>query len=316
MPAVITPEVEVMPTRHIDLQDHRLRYLHLSHDKGSMRAAAEALGVATSSVSRQIARLEEELGIELVRPGTHRISLTAAGEAAVDYYIERIRQHALLVDRLDELRSRQQASTVIAIGEGLLGARAINSLQGFLHAHNAHKAEIISAPSLEVQRMVMNDEAHLGVVFAPNASARLTRLFSLAQPLRMIVHRDSRMAERSTVSLAEVARESLVLPGANFRVRELADAACKDQPFAIVPTLTSNSLAVILDFVRSGLGATLLAELPIIDELKNGTFKALAIDCEAMNATDIQIVTRRGRTLDGMSRELATEMAKAVRMAL
>ncbi|MNF10361.1 hypothetical protein OGV25_15555 [Pseudomonas sp. P1B16] len=60
----------------------------------------------------------------------------------------------------------------------------------------------------------------------------------------------------------------------------------------------------------------MLAELPIIDELKSGTFKALAIDCEAMNATDIQIVTRRGRTLDGMSRELATEMAKAVRMAL
>lgn len=109
-----------MPTRPIDMQDHRLRYLHLSHDKGSMRAAAEALGVATSSVSRQIARLEEELDIELVRPGTHRISLTAAGEAAVDYYVERLRQHSALIDRLDELRQRQQASTVIAIGEGLL----------------------------------------------------------------------------------------------------------------------------------------------------------------------------------------------------
>lgn len=304
-----------MPTRHIDLQDHRLRNLHLSHDKGSMRAAAEALGVATSSVSRQIARLEQELGIELVRPGTHRISLTTAGEAAVDYYIERIRQHAQLVSRLDELRDQQQASTVIAIGEGLLGARAINSLQGFLQAHGAHKAEIISAPSLEVQRMVMADQAHLGVVFAPSPTARLTRLFSLAQPLRMIVHRDSRLAKRTTVTLEEVARESLVLPGANFRVRELVDAACKGHGFNIVPTLTSNSLAVILDFVRSGLGATLLAELPIIDELKYGTFKALAIDCQAMNATDIQIVTRRGRTLDGMSRALATEMAKAVRMA-
>ncbi|WP_223279206.1 LysR family transcriptional regulator [Pseudomonas putida] len=298
-----------------DLQDHRLRYLYLSHDKGSMRAAAEALGVATSSVSRQIARLEQELDIELVRPGTHRISLTAAGEAAVAYYIERLHQHSALIERLDELRQRQQASTVIAIGEGLLGARAIASLQGFLHAHGAHKAEIISAPSLEVQRMVLADEAHLGVVFSPSATARLTRLFSLVQPLRMIVHRDSRMAQRSTVSLAEVASESLVLPGVNFRVRELADAACKDQPFAIVPTLTSNSLAVILDYVRSGLGATLLAELPIIDEIRSGTFKALAIDCEAMNITDIQIVTRRGRTLDSLSRELATEMAKAMRVA-
>lgn len=305
-----------MPTRPIELQDHRLRYLHLSHDKGSMRAAAEALGVATSSVSRQIARLEAELGIELVRPDTHRISLTHAGEAAVDYYVERQRQHSQLLSRLDALRQQQQASTVIAIGEGLLGARAINALQGFLQAHGAHKAEIISAPSLEVQRLVMSDQAHLGVVFAPSPTACLSRLFSLAQPLRLIVHRDSRLAVRSRVSLADIARESLVLPGANFRVRELVDDACQAQGVAIVPTLTSNSLAVILDFVRSGLGATLLAELPIIDELKGGTFKALAVDCAQMNATDIQVVTRRGRTLDDLSRALATEMAKAMRKVL
>ncbi|MFJ4396875.1 LysR family transcriptional regulator [Pseudomonas sp. NPDC089396] len=305
-----------MPVRPIDLQDHRLRYLHLSHDKGSMRAAAEALGVATSSVSRQIARLEAELGIELVRPGTHRISLTTAGEAAVDYYVERLRQHTRLISRLDELRTQQQASTVIAIGEGLLGARVINGLQGFLQAHGAHKTEIISAPSQEVQRRVMADQAHLGVVFAPSQTACLSRLFSLAQPLRLIVHRDSRLAERSLVSLQDIARESLVLPGANFRVRELLDAACKAQGLNIEPTLTSNSLAVILDFVRSGLGATLLAELPLIDEIKGGTFKALAIDCAQMNATDIQIVTRRGRTLDDVSRALATEMAKAMRRVL
>ncbi|MDZ3991430.1 LysR family transcriptional regulator [Pseudomonas sp. Teo4] len=302
--------------RQIDLQDHRLRYLYLSNEKGSMRAAAEALGVATSSVSRQIARLEEELDIELVRQGTHRISLTAAGEAAVEYYVQRISQHAALVARLDELRSRQAASTVIAIGEGLLGARAIHTLQAWLRAHGEHKAEIISAPSAEVERMVMADEAHLGVVFAPSPNARLTRLFSLAQPLRLIVHRDNRLAGRSKVTLEEVLRESLVLPGANFRVRELIDAACKDQPHSITPTLTSNSLAVILDFVRSGLGATLLAELPVIEELKGGTLKAIAVDCEAMQATDVQIVTRRGRVLDELSRELATEMAKAMRQAL
>jgi len=307
-----------MPTRAhhpVELQDHRLRYLYLSHEKGSMRAAAEELGIATSSVSRQIAKLEEELDIELVRQGTHRISLTAAGEALVQYYIERLGQQASLIARLDELRARQQASTVIAIGEGLLGARAINALQGFLREHSEHRSEIISAPSLEVQRMVLADEAQLGVVFAPTTQ-RLTRLFSLSQPLRLIVRHDSRLAARTTVGLAEIAKESLVLPGAPFRVRELVDAACRDQPFSITPDLTSNSLTVILDFVRSGLGATLLAELPISEELKNGTFKAIAIDCAEMNATDIQIVSRRGRMLDELSRNLATEIARAMRQAL
>lgn len=299
-----------------DLHDYRLRYLYLCHEKGSMRAAAEALGVAASSVSRQVARMEEELGIELVKKATHKACLTAAGLLLVEYYTQRVSQQAALFDQLAELRARQGASTIIAIGEGLLGVRAINSLQAFLRQHTKHKAEIITAPSFEVQRMVLADEAHLGVVFSPSTVAKLTRLFSVPQPLRLIVHQRSKLASRSQITLEEIANEPLVLPGANFRVRQLVDDACKNQPFQIVPALTANSLTVILDFVRSGLGATLLAELPIIEELKAGTFKAIAISHDEMSGTDIQIVARRGRALDELSRALATEMAKAVRMVV
>ncbi|AIR90684.1 LysR family transcriptional regulator [Pseudomonas cremoricolorata] len=302
--------------RPITLQDHRLHYLHLSHEHGSMRAAAEMLGVATSSVSRQIARLEQELDIALVEQGTHRIRLTAAGQAAVAYYARRLHEHTALLETLDSLRSQQAATTVMAIGEGLLGARAIHSLQAFLREHGAHQAEIISAPSLEVQRMVSADEAHLGVVFSPSATGRLTRLFSLAQPLRLIVHRSHPLAARSMVTLEELAQTSLALPGPRFRVRELVDGACRGRDFEITPSLTSNSLVVLLDYVRSGLGATLLAELPISDELKGGTLRAIAIDCPAMQATDIQIVARRGRVLEALDRALAQEMAKAMRLAL
>ncbi|MFK2914151.1 LysR family transcriptional regulator [Pseudomonas sp. 3HC3] len=302
--------------RQNELQDNRLRYLHLSHARGSMRAAAEELGIATSSVSRQIAKLEEELGIDLVKQGSHRISLTAAGEAAVAYFEERNVRYALFMAQLDELRGEAQTTTVIAVGEGLLGAKGINSLQELMRTHLHHKTEIITAPSSEVQRMVLTDEAHLGVVFSPNQPARLCRLYSLAQPLRMIVHRDSELARRSVVSLEEVARQPLVLPGPKFRVRELLDAACRELDIEVVPSMTSNSLAVILDFVRSGLGVTLLAELPVMDELRSGLFKAVTVDCAQMQATEIQVVTRRGRTLDELTRELAIAIAKTMKKAL
>ncbi|MHC3823581.1 LysR family transcriptional regulator [Pseudomonas sp. S2_B10] len=303
-------------SRQTELQDNRLRYLHLSHAKGSMRAAAEELGIATSSVSRQIAKLEEELGIDLVRQGTHRMSLTAAGEAAVAYYEERNIRYAAFMTHLDKLRGIADATTVIAVGEGLLGAKSINSLQELMRAHHLHKSEIITAPSCEVQRMVIADEAHLGVVFAPDQITRLNRLFSLPQPLRLIVHRDSALAQRSVVTLEEVARQPLVLPGPKFRVRELLDGVCREQSIDVTPSMTSNSLSVILDFVRSGLGATLLTELHVTDEMRNGIFKALTIDCEELNATEIHVVARRGRSLDELSRELAMDIAKTMRRAL
>lgn len=47
----------------------------------SFTAAAQALGLPKSSVSRSVARLEEELGVRLLQRTTRRLSLTEAGSA-------------------------------------------------------------------------------------------------------------------------------------------------------------------------------------------------------------------------------------------
>lgn len=50
-------------------------------EAGSFTAAAEALGVRTSSVSRSVAALEAELGIRLLQRTTRKLALTDAGRA-------------------------------------------------------------------------------------------------------------------------------------------------------------------------------------------------------------------------------------------
>ncbi len=64
-------------------------------EKESFTAAAAALGVPKSSVSRSVARLEEELGVQLLQRTTRKLSLTDAGR---DYF-QRAR---LALDGLDE----------------------------------------------------------------------------------------------------------------------------------------------------------------------------------------------------------------------
>lgn len=56
-------------------------------DAGSFSAAARGLGVPTSSVSRGISRLEEELDVRLLQRSTRRLSPTEAGRA----YYESVR---------------------------------------------------------------------------------------------------------------------------------------------------------------------------------------------------------------------------------
>lgn len=53
-------------------------------ERGSFAAAARARGVGASAVSKQVARLEEELGVRLLHRTTRSLSLTEEGE----YYLE------------------------------------------------------------------------------------------------------------------------------------------------------------------------------------------------------------------------------------
>lgn len=54
-------------------------------ESGQFTAAAERLGVSSSHISRQIARLEERLQTRLLYRSTRRVSLTEAGQTFLQH---------------------------------------------------------------------------------------------------------------------------------------------------------------------------------------------------------------------------------------
>ena len=65
----------------VDIVD--LKYLAASATAGNFGRAAKSLGLSTSTVSRRIGRLEDELGLALFERGHSGICVTAGGKAVV-----------------------------------------------------------------------------------------------------------------------------------------------------------------------------------------------------------------------------------------
>ena len=65
------------------LDVHRLHVLAVVADQGSFSGAAEALFLTQPAVSRQIAALERETGVQLVERRARGVRLTHAGEVAL-----------------------------------------------------------------------------------------------------------------------------------------------------------------------------------------------------------------------------------------
>ena len=107
-------------------------------DSGSFSAAARQLGVAPSSVSRQINELEEDLGARLFARTTRKLSLTEAGQL----YYERVSN---IINEVDEakLALSQLGSPSgilrVTVPSGIGRELVVSAVPGFLDKYPAVK---------------------------------------------------------------------------------------------------------------------------------------------------------------------------------
>ena len=64
-----------------------MKVFHTAVTNGSFSEAGRVLGMAPSSVSRQISALEDHLGVQLLNRSTRQLHLTEAGETYHDRVI-------------------------------------------------------------------------------------------------------------------------------------------------------------------------------------------------------------------------------------
>ncbi len=110
-------------------------------EAGGFTRAAGLLGLPPSSVSRAVAKLEDELGVTLLERTTRKIALTEAGQA----YFERAREALAGLEEANSLAldAAREIHGVVRIALPLdLGGTAAHLLKGFLDAHPRVRIEI------------------------------------------------------------------------------------------------------------------------------------------------------------------------------
>ncbi len=284
-------------TTRVSVSAIRLRYLYEVVAAGSMRAASDKLGVAPSSVSRQVAQLEEELGLPLIEKGRREIALTEAGEMAVRYYRHQISEEEAFLSELEDLRGLRKGTVVLALGEGFVGQPLSAVLHEFTSRYPDMRLKIRLGGTNEVLRLVAEDEAHLGMALETPVDPKIRVWKAVPQPIKAIVSAKHPLGRKKKVTLTDLARYRLALPPRNFRIRQLIAQAEQKEGVFLTPAITSNSLLILKNFAQFEEGVTLLPELASIAETQAGTLRSIPISNEALSQTQVQIVLRVRRQL-------------------
>lgn len=258
----------------------QLRYAATVLTSRSMRQAAQELGITQPSLSQQIQRLEEDLGVVLFVRGATGVSPTSAA-AFLEPHIRAILRA--------ERTMRQAASSISAAHVGNLRIGAVptacrtllpKAVHQFRRDHPNIDFEVTELGSHQVWEGVVNADFDLGLVSRVASDAPLgavTTVDLLPSKVVICVPTDHPLADAQVITPDELVGEPLIVFQRGFLLRRIFDELNADGRLTAIFHTSSNDTARAL--VAAGVGLAVLPEIGIPDiDVASGKYRIVPLD--------------------------------------
>jgi LysR family transcriptional regulator, transcription activator of glutamate synthase operon len=237
----------------------KLALLHAVAEEGNLTRAAATLGLLQPTASRWLAALSAELGTPVVVPDGRGIRLSRVGASLAQAAGRTLSELAAEVRQAADEADPERGSVVLAFLYTLGEQRVPGLLRAFRREHPHVRFTLLEGahaePMLDHVRSGRADLAFTSPLPPPGEFAGFTLE---EQQLMVTVPAEHRLAGRTWVRIAELAREPFVgmKPAAGLRqvTDELAQAA------GFTPTLAfeGEAMDTVRGLVAAGLGVAVL----------------------------------------------------------
>lgn len=280
----------------MDIPHQRLAYFRVTLESGSVRRAAARLDIAPSAVSRQIALLEEALGATLMERHRDGIRPTPVGEMLLEYCERRQSLDESFIASLEAYQRLETGTVSLVVGEGFVGDLITSPLREFTERYAGIRLDIHLAGTTEIIESIVEDRAHIGLMFHERTHPQLRFWTSSYQPLMAILPPDHPLAgQRTPLTLTQLVDLPMAMWDPSHGVRLMVDQAFQQARLRPRLAMNTNSMVVLAQYVRSGMGITLLPAFAVARDLEAGTLVAKRVDDPLFLRSQAHMVTRVGR---------------------
>jgi DNA-binding transcriptional LysR family regulator len=248
----------------VDMDLRRLELLVALHRLGSMRLVADELGVTTSTVSQQLARLAHDVGTAVLEPDGRRVRLTPAGRRLAEHAVgilAAVDAARSVIDPLaDPVGRVRVASFATAVRRSLLPIVATLRAR-----HPAVTLSIHEHEPAEALELLAADRVDLALVYDYNLAPsptdpahRSTPLWDARWSLGVPATAAVRHGDRSPSVLAGFRDEPWIVNSRNVADEHVVRAIASMSGFEPRVTHRADSLELVEDLIAAHLGVALL----------------------------------------------------------
>jgi len=241
------------------MEIHQLEYVVAVETYRSFTRAAESKNVSQSSLSQQIKKLEDELGVNLFVRTTRSVQLTPAGAEFVLHAkrilseINKTRQSIL------EFSSYERGHLTIGIMPVISYYNLIPMLATFKKNFPGVKLNLIESECEGLYNLLRSAKIDAAIFSLAKNDQQFKHYELQKEQLVLVVNKNHPFASKLSIELKELENEKLITPPVDSGNYQDFLQACLSIGFEPKVLMHCSQIATIADLVRGELGLAILA---------------------------------------------------------
>lgn len=237
-------------------------------ETGSISRAAESLGIAQPSLSQQLLRLEDEVGIRLFDRTVRGVTLTEAGKVFLERTHQILHMTGQAIADAQQLREDAQGQVVFAMPPSiarLIGASLVEALS--LQAPHV-RVRIVEAFHGTIRGWLEAEKIDLGILHDLGPLRHLSSRHLASDELVVIAPRGR--FEAAQVPFCDLAKMPLITPGPQHGLRQVIEREAARRGCSLSVVQEIDSLDTAVELVARGKGFAVMPDCAVMDGAWNG----------------------------------------------
>ncbi len=261
----------------------------------SFSKAGQKVFRSQSAVSAQIRQLEQAYHAKLLDRSAKSVELTPAGVVLFEFAERLLRLRDESMQVVADRGNVVQGPVAFGANEATCLYLLPDILAEFQRRYPLVQISIYRNFSHKILQRLEDGALDLGIVTLPLKSPNLKIHTINRDRLRFMVSAKNPMAQRSHVTLEEVASSPLIFPKTGF-TRQVLDKLFRPYRSRLRIAMELPSIGMIKTFVAADVGISIISESFARDQVKSGEVKLLNVEGFDMYR-ELALVYRRDRSL-------------------
>jgi len=264
-------------------------------DTGSFSRAAETNYVSQSAVSQQLAKLERELGTQLINRGGGLVEPTEAGKAFYNGAHAILRQYEQMLGEIrsaaDAIRGVLRVGTIYSLGFYMLEPY----IRRFLREHPEVKLHVEYSRWNRIYSSVVSGELDMGVVAYPQRHRSIEVIPLAKEELVLVCPPNHKLTNKGHIEPRDLEGEKFIAFDENVPTRRFIDRMLKNEKISIDIVMKFDNVELLKRAVEIGAGISILPLENVEREACHGDLAYVRFSKPDKWVRSLGILRRRGK---------------------